>query len=208
MSVESGPEPQGLTAMVITVEPHIEGLIFDCDGTLGDTMPIHRETWDDIFRELGRVYPRAFWGQFNGMPSKKIIELYNEEFGDTLDAESLSRLKEERVRPRLSLTRPIQAVVDVVLDHHGRLPMAVASGSCRANVHAVLDALSIKGHFQAVLTSDDPITPKPAPDLFLAAAAAMGVSPSRCLVFEDGDAGLSAANAAGMAAIDVRPYQA
>ena len=71
---------------MITVESHIRGLIFDCDGTLGDTMPLHRQTWDILFKEMGREYPREFWGQFNGMPTEKIIRLYNDAYDDDLDA--------------------------------------------------------------------------------------------------------------------------
>jgi len=101
---------------------------------------------------------------------------------------------------------PIQPIMDIVLRYKGKLPMAVASGSFKENVDIQLDGLGIRSFFKAIVTADDNVRPKPAPDIFLEAAKRIDISPEYCQVFEDGDLGLEAAKKGGMVATDVRPY--
>jgi len=95
-------------------------------------------------------------------------------------------------------------VVEVVRKYHGALPMAVASGGTRRNIGLQLETLQLKKYFEVILSADDDIKPKPAPDIFLEAARRLGVEPEHCQVFEDGDLGLDAARTAGMLATDIR----
>ncbi|MCZ7670509.1 MAG: HAD-IA family hydrolase [Chloroflexi bacterium] len=116
------------------------------------------------------------------------------------------RDKERRAAEKLKTVGPITAVVELVYRYHGKLPLAVASSGRRQDVETSLRAIGLLSYFDAILTADDAIQPKPAPDIFLAAAARLGVAPEACEVFEDADMGLMGAREAGMVATDVRPY--
>jgi HAD superfamily hydrolase (TIGR01509 family) len=138
------------------------------------------------------------------MPEAKIVALYNTEFARSHNPEDIVRTKHEYFRAHASEFKPIVHVVDVVTRYKNFLPMAVVSGGVREIVNLELEALRIKEFFKTILTADDAIKPKPAPDLFLEAARRIGVAPELCQVFEDGDLGLDAARAAGMLATDIR----
>ena len=192
--------------MLIPVVSDIEGLIFDCDGTLADTMPIHITAWCDSFAAHGVTCPEDFIQSVTGMPAEKIVAVFNQRYHHHIDALAFAAEKNRRARERLSEAVPIDPVVDIVRRYRGILPMAVASGGTRDNVHLTLDVLGLVDCFETIITADDPIRPKPDPDIFLEAARRMQVEPLLCQVFEDGDAGLEAARMAGMVATDIRPF--
>jgi HAD superfamily hydrolase (TIGR01509 family) len=192
--------------MMISVAPGIKGLIFDCDGTLADTMPIHIAAWCDSFAAHGVSCPEDFIQSVTGMPAEKIVAVFNQRYHHHIDALVFAAEKNRRARERLSEAAPIDAVVDIVRRCRGILPMAVASGGTRENVLLTLDILGLTDCFETIITADDPVKPKPDPDIFLEAARRMRVEPSHCQVFEDGDAGLEAARTAGMVATDIRPF--
>jgi HAD superfamily hydrolase (TIGR01509 family) len=192
--------------MSIPVASDIEGLIFDCDGTLADTMPIHIAAWCDSFAARGITCPEDFIQSVTGMPAEKIVAVFNQRYHHHIDALAFAAEKNRRARERLSEAAPIDPVVDIVRRYRGILPMAVASGGTRDNVLLTLDVLGLLDCFETIITADDPIKPKPDPDIFLEAARRMKVKPIHCQVFEDGDAGLEAARMAGMVATDIRPF--
>lgn len=181
------------------------GLIFDCDGTLADTLPAHYAAWEETFAALGLACPLEFLIRHNGKPTALIVALYNVEFGRHIDVERFTADKEQRTLARLRQARPMEPVVALARRYHGQMPMAVVSGSNRANVEQTLRVIGVRELFLAVLTADDGLPPKPEPDLFLEAARRIGAEPCYCQVFEDADAGLEAARRAGMLATDVRP---
>ena len=189
----------------LVVPAGISGLIFDCDGTLADTLPLHYHAWEEGFAALGLACPQPFLVRHNGKPTEQILQLYNAEFGRQLDVAGFTARKEQRVHELLVDARPLEPVVALARHYQGRLPMAVVSGGTRANVERTLAAIGLRTLFAVVLTADDGLPPKPAPDLFLEAAARLGVAATECQVFEDADAGLEAARRAGMLATDVRP---
>ena len=191
---------------MIDVDPGVRGLIFDCDGTLADSMPLHMEAWEKAFAEIDEPYRPEFLESLRGMHEEEIVSLYNERFGRELDPVGMVDRKHFHFRKGIHGIRPIRPVVDVVERYRDKLPMAVVSGGRREMVELTLDGLGIRRFFSIVLTADDPITPKPAPDLFVEAARRMGVAPGECHVFEDGDPGIEAARRAGMTATDVRAY--
>jgi len=191
---------------LITVSSRINGLIFDCDGTLADTMPIHLKAWCDTFNRYGYDCLPEFIESVQGMPAVKIVEQFNRQFKAAIDARQFALEKNRRASHNLAKARPIEPVMAVVQRFKGKLPMAVASGGIRKNVDLILDSIGLKNVFETVITSDDPVLPKPNPDIFLEAARRMGVQPEFCQVFEDGEAGLVAARKAGMVATDVRIY--
>jgi HAD superfamily hydrolase (TIGR01509 family) len=191
---------------VLVVPDEVLGLIFDCDGTLADTLPLHYAAWEETFAELGLPCPMEFLIQHNGKPTDLIVALYNVEFGQHVDVERFTADKERRTYALLDQARPLEPVAALARRYHGRLLMAVVSGSNRANVERVLQATGLRDLFPVVLTADDGLPPKPEPGLFLEAARRLGVEPGLCQVFEDADSGLEAARRAGMLATDVRPF--
>jgi beta-phosphoglucomutase-like phosphatase (HAD superfamily) len=183
----------------------IRGLLFDCDGTLADTMALHYAAWEDAFSALNLCCPLEFLIRHNGMPTDQIVLRYNAEFGQQVAVASFVADKDRRSQARMALSRPLEPVATLAREYHGRLPMAVVSGGTRANVERTLQAIGLRDLFPVVLTADDGFPPKPAPDLFLEAARRLGLEPGYCQVFEDAEAGLEAARRAGMLATDVRP---
>ena len=192
----------------IEVPEYIKGLIFDCDGTLVDSMPLHWNAWKKAIELKGGTWNEEFFTSTKGMPEESIVSLYNERFSLNLDPRKTVQVKHRHFRSCASQLKPIAPVLDVVHRYSGVLPMAVASGGVRENVMLELETLNIRRFFRTILTADDDVRPKPAPDLFLEAANRLGVSPGNCQVFEDGDLGLQAARAAGMLATDIREYGA
>lgn len=191
---------------MIKIPQNIKALIFDCDGTLADTMALHLDAWQKAFETNGRTFPRDFIDSLKGAPGPEIIRLYNEKFKDNLNLEKIANEKAEFTKESIKFTKPIQPVVDIAIKYKNLLPMSVASGGSKYNVHSSLTSIGILNLFDFVLTSNDQIPAKPNPDIFLECARRMNVAPEDCLVFEDGDFGLEAADKAGMSSVDVRKY--
>lgn len=191
--------------MTIIIAPTVAGLIFDLDGTLADTMSLHYAAWHETFTAYGVTCPQAFLESLNGVPTEIIVTYFNETFGYCLDPEQFAKEKETRARAKLPQARPIPLIAAVVNSNRGRLPMAVATGGNLANAEMTLQAIDMASCFEALVTADDPVLPKPAPDIFLEAARRLQVEPRHCQVFEDADCGLEAARKAGMFTTDVRP---
>jgi len=182
----------------------IQGLIFDCDGTLADTMPLHWRAWQVVAARHRLHLPEDRFYALGGVPSREIVKLLSAEQGLGLDHLAIAREKEAEYLPLIAQVEPINAVVGVAREHFGKLPMAVASGSTHRVLEQVLARLDIRQLFQAVVTSEDVAHQKPAPDIFLEAACRLGVPPQQCRAYEDSDLGMQAIRAAGMEAVDVR----
>ncbi|MCF6280217.1 MAG: HAD hydrolase-like protein, partial [Flavobacteriaceae bacterium] len=172
---------------MIKIPSNIKALIFDCDGTLVDTMPIHMDAWKIAFEMNGREFPYDFIDSLKGTPLQEIVQIYNKEFNDNIDFEKVSKIKYGLTHETIKKAKPIKPVVDVALKHHNIMPMSVASGGSEYNVHASLTSAGILNLFSPILTSKDKIPGKPKPDIFLECAKQMNVAPENCLVFEDGD---------------------
>ncbi len=179
-------------------------LLFDCDGTLADTMTLHYEAWHETLLAHGIDCPREFIDEHAGVPTNLIVEEINERWGVSLDPQSITDEKEGRFEQQIHRTEPVEEVFATAHAHHGKLPMAVVSGGTRDVVHATLVAIHAIDMFPVIVTASDPVPPKPSPEIFLDAARQLGVEPTGCHVFEDGDPGIIAAKAAGMTFTDVR----
>ncbi len=190
-------------SLVAPPEPY-QALIFDCDGTLADTMPSHYQAWLAALHAQNADLEEAFFYSMAGWPSEDIIRRLNREFGYALDVEATHHDKESRYVQSLQSAMEITAVADIARANHGRVPMAVASGGIRPVVLQTLEAVGLSALFEIVVSANDVTRGKPAPDMFLLAAEKMGVPPAGCVVYEDGDPGVEAAHAAGMRVVDVR----
>lgn len=179
--------------------------IFDCDGTLADTMPLHYKAWCAALREHAADFPEALFYEFGGMPTERIVELLNERHGYSLSPAVTAREKEALFLAMVAEIGPIEPVVKIVREMSGRVPMGVASGGHRHVVTRTLAALGLLDKFAAIVCAEDYTRGKPFPDPFLLAAQLLGVEPAKCLVFEDTQIGGEAAQAAGMAWVLVPP---
>ena len=186
------------------IEP--KGLVFDCDGTLANTMPLHWRAWSMITQRHNLHFPEDRFYSLGGVPSRDILRMLAEEQGRSLDHIAVAHEKEEAYLPLMSQVEPIHAVVEIAKAHHGKIPMAVASGGTQKVICQVLEHLRIRHLFAAVVTSEMVNNQKPAPDIFLEAAKRIGVDPKFCRGYEDTDLGMTAIRAAGMDAVDVRQW--
>ena len=182
----------------------MSALIFDCDGTLADTMPAHYRAWVEILRPHGIAFPEDRFYAMGGMPTGKIVETLFSEVGKIPDVPALVRQKEEAFLEKLAEIRPIEKVVEIARRNRGASPMAVASGSHRHMVEVTLRQIGILDWFPVVVAAEDTARHKPEPDVFWEAARRLGVAPAECTVYEDTDLGLEAARRAGMRWVDVR----
>jgi len=183
----------------------VEGVIFDCDGTLADTMPLHYRAWAETLALSGAEMSEALFYELGGVATGEIVRILNARHGYHLPVAETAAAKERRYEDLLPQAPAVRPVVTLARSLCGRVPMAVASGGIRRLVDKTLAALDLTRCFQAIRTAEDVVNGKPAPDLFLSAAAAIGVAPERCMVYEDSDLGLEAARRAGMRWVDVRP---
>jgi len=195
------PTPQTL----ILPEGDFAAYIFDCDGTLADTMPTHYKAWCTALGAHAESFPEAMFYELGGVPTMRIVEILNERHGLSLHVENTVDRKEAVFLELSSEVAAIEPVVAIARQFAGRKPMAVASGGHRRIVMTTLRALGIAELFQTVVTAEDYSRGKPAPDPFLEAALRLGVAPSSCLVFEDTATGIAAATAAGMQSVLVDP---
>lgn len=175
-----------------------KGYIFDCDGTLADTMPLHYRAWSRTLREHGGEFPEDLFYAWGGKPSAIIIAELNELQGLSMPIEATVERKESYFEELIHETLPIEPVVEIARKMHGKVPLAVASGGYRHFVEMTLNAIGIRHLFDAVICAEDYERGKPHPDPFLTAARALGVPPGECVVFEDAPLGVEAAQRAGM----------
>lgn len=191
----------------IIVPPHIKGLIFDIDGTLANTMPIHYKASQIVSAKYGFEFPLPFFLEKAGIPTHKTFAMLIEKLGlKNLDANAIAEEKELTFLSLVHTATPIDIVVNVAKKYKGILPMALGTGADTRLANAILKATGLDSMFDVLVSCEDVKNPKPAPDTFLKGADLIGVDPKFCLVFEDGEPGIKAAKDGGMEVIDIRPY--
>ncbi|HEX5790759.1 MAG TPA: HAD family phosphatase [Luteolibacter sp.] len=182
-----------------------DAVIFDCDGTLVDSMAAHFEAWCAALSLYGAkgVFKEDVFLAMGGRPTRDIVVEINDEYDLHLDPVAVADAKREAFLKRLSTIEAIDEIADFALKLRGKVPMAVASGGSRLVVEKTLRQANMSDWFDEVLTADDVAEGKPAPDIYLKAAELLGVKPERCLVLEDAPSGILAAQRAGMQVIAV-----
>lgn len=183
----------------------IEAVIFDCDGTLVNSMPAHFEAWCEALSYYGaaNVFQEDVFHAMGGRPTKDIVVDLNSDYGLKLDPEAVAMKKREAYLQRLDRIELIDEVAEHARNLRGKLPMAIATGGGRMAIEKTLQAVGVSDLFDEVVTADDVANGKPAPDIFLYAAKLLGVAPEKCLVLEDAPAGITAAQLAGMKVVTV-----
>lgn len=174
------------------------GFIFDCDGTLADTMPLHFRAWSRLLQEHDGNFPEELFYSWGGMPSAQIVVELNRMQGLSMPVESAVEQKEAYFVDLIHEVLPIEPVLEIARKMHGKAPLAVASGGYRKFVEMTLEAIGVRHLFDAVVCAEDYEHGKPHPDPFLEAARRLGVPPEDCVVFEDSPLGVEAAQRAGM----------
>lgn len=174
------------------------GYIFDCDGTIADTMPLHFLAWTRAMKDFGGVFPEELFYSLGGTPATVIVGMLNERYGLSMDPAQTVRCKEDYYLQLIPEVKPIEPVLAIARKMHGLVPLSIASGGHREVVLATLRALGIESLFTAIVCAEDYVNGKPSPDPFLKAAILMGVAADACVVFEDTEIGIEAAKAAGM----------
>ena len=184
-----------------------KGFIFDCDGTLADTMPVHYRAWVQAFKDCETSFDfleDKFYGM-GGISTSRLVSVINEEYGTDYDNDKISLRKEAIFMEMLPGVRQIQPVCDFARRAAADgFPVSVASGGFPRVVKRTLELIGMYDVFKdRIVTPDMVERGKPAPDMFLYAAKLMNVAPEKCLVFEDAAPGLAAAEAAGMQVVVV-----
>lgn len=182
----------------------LQALIFDLDGTLADTMPAHYIAWKEALAPHGIDFPEDKFYSCGGMSTLKIVQMLSTEQGKPADPLTVSNAKYEAFFKHLPGIKPIDAILDIARGHHGKLPMAVATGGRRHGAEKIIGHLGIGHLFDAMVTADDVQNHKPHPETFLRAAELLGVAAENCRAYEDAVPGLASARAAGMDVVDVR----
>jgi HAD superfamily hydrolase (TIGR01509 family) len=172
--------------------------LFDCDGTIADSMPVHLIAWNRVLEKWGTSMSLNDHLKWAGRPTRKIVGLLNDQHGLNMDPEVVSQEKEVAYLDLITTVEPIAFVAEVIAEFHDRVPFAVVSGSPRESVEKTLRHLRVFDKFDALIGAEDYLKGKPAPDCFLLGAKKLHVNPASCLVFEDADLGIEAARAAGM----------
>jgi HAD superfamily hydrolase (TIGR01509 family) len=177
--------------------------LFDCDGTIADSMPLHYIAWSKALAEHRCEFSEDLFYDWGGVSVAEVIQRLNEQQGLNMSVEEVSNRKESFYLENLPQLKAIPEVLEVIEANYGRIPFAVVSGSTRESVTASLAALNLVDRFDALVCAGEYEKGKPDPEAFVIAAAKLGVAPESCLVFEDAAMGIQAAAAAGMASVKI-----
>ncbi|AEV86365.1 haloacid dehalogenase [Actinoplanes sp. SE50] len=192
--------------MLLPLPPgDFQAYLFDCDGTITDSMPVHFQAWQDALAEYECEFPQDLFYAWGGRPCADIVADLNARQGLSMPVAAVAERQESLFRAGLPSMRAVPGVLAHIEESYGRLPFGVVSGSTRPAVIDSLLALGLLDRFPVLVCAGDYTHPKPHPEPYLLGARRLGVDPARCLAFEDTELGVRAAQAAGMAVVRVPP---
>ena len=207
IAAQSGKARERILKLKLPEGP-FKAYLFDCDGTIADSMPLHYVAWKTTLGQWGCEFPEEIFYAWGGMPVAEIIATLNRQHGLQMPVEEVAHHKEAMFFDLLPQLKAVPEVLEHIDDQHGRIPFAVVSGSTRQSVEASLGSLNLLDRFDTLVCAGDYKNSKPHPEPFLLAAERLGVAPESCLVFEDTEMGVQAATAAGMASVKVpQPWE-
>jgi HAD superfamily hydrolase (TIGR01509 family) len=177
--------------------------LFDCDGTIADSMPLHYIAWTKALAEWNCPFDETLFYAWGGKPPVEIISTLNQMHGLKMPIATVAEHKENFYFSLLPTLKPVPEVLEHINAMQGKLPFAVVSGSTRESIVKTLTAVHLLDRFPILVGSEDYTMSKPAPEAFLVGASRVGIAPEHCLVFEDTEMGIQAATAAGMASVCV-----
>jgi len=177
--------------------------LFDCDGTVVDSMPLHYLAWRQAVKEWGGELDEEVFYAWGGRPVADMVADLNSQQGLSIPLKAFTLRREELYRAMLPKLTAVPEVRQIIEQTRGRIPFALVSGGARDSVTASLTAVGLSDQFDVMVCADDYTRAKPDPEAFLLAAKLLAVPPESCLVFEDTDMGIQAATAAGMASVRV-----
>lgn len=192
--------------MELKIHPDAKALIFDLDGTLSDSLPVHIASWHSVCAALHCTFDENILFELTGAPTISFAERIKQEQNLAIEPEEIVRMKQHEFWRNISRIKPHKAVIGLMKNAYGKIPMAVGTGASRMSAMLQLQELGIDQLFNAIVTADDVTRHKPETETFLKCAELMNVAPEYCQVFEDGELGMQAARTAGMILTDVRPF--
>ncbi|QZE13198.1 HAD family phosphatase [Halosquirtibacter laminarini] len=190
----------------IIVDENIKGLIFDIDGTIADSMPLHFKVFQKVGRMFGVNYTKELFLELAGIPALETCQIVKDRFGKDWDPSEFVRVKEEMYLENMNKVVGVEPVINLIHKYRDILPMACGTGGDRFSATKVLTALDLDFLIENMVCAEDVTEHKPHPETFLKAASLIGVTPKDCMVFEDGALGIEAGNTAGMHVVDVTQY--
>jgi HAD superfamily hydrolase (TIGR01509 family) len=182
----------------------VEAVVFDMDGVLIDSEPLHFQATRQLLAELGVTYTLADHQQFFGWTDLDMFRVLRERHQLAAEPDALARQYVGRVVALLDGGAAMPGVPDVprALQRRG-YRLAVASSSSTPTIEAVLRVLGLGEVFERIASGAEVGRSKPAPDVFFLAAARLALAPARCLAVEDSRNGMLAARAAGMPCVAI-----
>ncbi len=186
------------------IDPAFKAILFDLDGTLIDSMPLHNQAWIEVLSKHGCKITEDTLHKYTGIPNFQTVEIFNQLFGWHLDPFQIKNEKESNFLEKLKFVKVIDSVVEIANQNFEKIPMGIVTGSAPEPAFELIKKLDIQKYFSSIVTAADTDKHKPSPEPFLLGASQLEVDPKGCLVFEDGILGIQAAQAAGMKVIQVK----
>lgn len=187
----------------VDIVHNYSALLFDLDGTLIDSMPAHNQAWINAFKLFNAVITEEALYKLAGTPNLKTAEIFINQHQVSATPHEVVKTKESFFEKHLHSIQKIPSTTELVYQFHQKIPLAIVSGGNKPRVLKSLESADLIKYFNVIITCEDTPRGKPFPDPFLLGAKLLNVDPKKCLVFEDGDAGIQSAQQAQMPLVHV-----